>query len=97
MKNYFIHYFLIFFVLMNAINVHAQTKPGSKYKAAKDYIKEKEETDPNMTRFPGDRTIKFDNKVTTVETAKDSCKKTCCSPMKKSGKTKAKRKVKPKR
>ncbi len=55
--------------------LHAQGKDTVKYRSAKDYIREKEETDPNMHRRPGDRIIKLDEKFLQREANKSTIRK----------------------
>lgn len=55
--------------------LHAQAKDTAKYRSAKDYIRAKEKTDPNMHRHPDDRIIKLDEKFLQKEANKSTVRK----------------------
>lgn len=94
MKKFILKNMMLVFVLLTATHVYAQRADSSTYKSAKDYLKAREETDPNMHRSRGDRTIKLGNNLGNLDTTKKLDKKACCSKKKKAGL--AKRKSQPK-
>ncbi len=71
-------------ILASAPALHAQGKDSVKYRSAKDYIREKEETDPNMQRHPDDRIIKLDEKFLQKEMNKSRVRKDCVRKKKRS-------------
>ena len=65
--------------ILFSISAGAQTVDTVKYQSAKDYIKAKEETDPNMTRPPKQEikinSVAPETKKATIKKKKYTCRK----------------------
>lgn len=66
MKKRLIIAFALIFVTGAGLQVKAQAPVTPR--SAKDYIKDKEKTDPNMYRHPDDRKIRLDSNIQKIDT-----------------------------